>query len=72
VDKDSLCRLFTNLPTRCIVFLKDIDTVNTMHSRQCRIVTIKQDTTTSSTKEKLVGKVSLSTLLNVIDSVTLL
>ena len=34
-------------------------------------MTIKQDSTTSSTKEKLAGKVSLSTLLNVINGVTL-
>jgi hypothetical protein len=45
------------------VLLKDIDSVNATHSRQHGIVTAGQDATTSSTKEKPEGKVSLSALL---------
>jgi chaperone BCS1 len=61
VDEDSLRGLFAELPARCVVLLEDIDAVNATHSRQ--------DVTTSSTKERPEGKVSLSALLNAIDGV---
>jgi chaperone BCS1 len=70
VDEDSLRGLFAELPARCVVLLEDIDTVNGTHSRQHGRVTAGQDATTSSTKEKPEGKVSLSALLNAIDGVT--
>jgi hypothetical protein len=62
VDEDSLRGLFAELPARCVVLLEDIDTVSATHSRQHGRVTAGQDATTSSTKEKPEGKVSLSAL----------
>jgi chaperone BCS1 len=69
VDEDSLHELYTDLPARCVILLEDIDAVNTIYSRQSGTVVLGGGKTTSSTKEKPEGKVSLSTLLNAIDSV---
>ena len=67
--KGLLYDLCSELPVHCIVLLEDIDTINTVHSRLYRTVTPGQDDTTSPVKEKLEGTVSLSVLLNIIDSI---
>ena len=70
VDDDSLGELFIELLLYCVILLEDIDAVNTIHSRQYRTVSAGQDATSSLTKEKPGGKVSLSALLNIIDGVS--
>ena len=69
VDDDSLDELFNKLPARCVVLLEDIDAVNSTHSRQRGTVTATQHDTTFSAREKPEAKVSLFTLLNVIDGI---
>ena len=70
LNEESLHNLYSELPVHCIVLLKDIDTINTIYSRLYRTVTLGQDNTTGLVKEKLEGKVSLSVLLNIIDSIS--
>lgn len=65
LDDDLLDELFSALPDRCLVLLEDIDAVDAAHSR---LVTPRQDHTSSSVKEGH-GKVSLSALLNAIDGI---
>jgi chaperone BCS1 len=69
VDDSSLGELFTELPTHCVILLEDIDAVDTTQSRQRGTVKTGQDETSSSTKGKSQGRVSLSALLNVLDGV---
>jgi chaperone BCS1 len=71
IDDNSLNALFTELPAHCVILLENIDAVNATQSRQCKPVKTNQDETSSSTKGKSQGKVSLSALLNVLDSVSL-
>jgi mitochondrial chaperone BCS1 len=71
VDNDLLHVLFTELPVRCVVLVEDIDTANATYSREQRTVKPGQDHTSSSDKEKQEGEVSLSALLNTINSVGL-
>ena len=70
LDKGLLYNLYSELPVYCIVLLEDIDTINTIHSQLYRTVTLEQDDITSPTKEKPEGRVSLSVLLNIIDSIS--
>jgi chaperone BCS1 len=69
VDDDSLDELFNKLPARCVMLLEDIDAINSTHSRQRGTATARQHDTTFSAKDKPEGKVSLSTLLNVINGI---
>jgi len=69
VGDSSLGELFSELPAHCVILLEDIDAVDATQSRQRGTVKTGQDETNSSTKEKSQGRVSLSTLLNVIDGV---
>ena len=70
VDDDLLGELFTALPLYYIILLEDIDTANTIYSRKYRTVgTVVYDSTRSLVKEKPGGKVTLSGLLNTIDSI---
>ncbi|KAH9209107.1 hypothetical protein DL95DRAFT_478463, partial [Leptodontidium sp. 2 PMI_412] len=65
----SLSKLFTKLPANCIVLIEDINAVNTTQSRQRRTVETSQDEIGLNGKSQ--GRVSLSALLNVLDSVSL-
>ena len=69
VDDSSLGALFTELPARCVILLEDIDAVDATQSRQRGPVKTSQDETSSATKGKSQGRVSLSALLNVLDGV---
>jgi chaperone BCS1 len=69
VDDSSLGELFTELPAHCVILLEDIDAVDATRSRQRGTAKTGQDETSSSTKGKSQGRVSLSALLNVLDGV---
>jgi chaperone BCS1 len=69
VDDSSLGALFTELPAHCVILLEDIDAVDATRSRQRGTAKTGQDETSSSTKGKSQGRVSLSALLNVLDGV---
>ena len=69
VDDSSLGELFTELPAHCVILLEDIDAVDATQSRQRGTVKTGQDETSSSTKAKSQGRMSLSALLNVLDGV---
>ncbi len=69
IDDSSLGKLFTELPTHCVVLLEDVNAVDATQSRQRGTVKTSQDKTGSSTKGKSQGIVSLSALLNVLNSV---
>ncbi|KAH8744934.1 mitochondrial chaperone bcs1 [Hyaloscypha sp. PMI_1271] len=59
MDDSSLGELFTKLPAYCVILLEDINAVDT-----------SQDKTSSLIKGKSQGRVSLSALLNVLDSIS--
>jgi chaperone BCS1 len=69
VNNTSLDELFTELPARCVLLLKDIDAVDTTQSRQRGTVGTRQDETRSSRTGKPRGELSLSALLNALDGV---
>jgi chaperone BCS1 len=71
IDDSSLDELFTKLPARCVILLEDIDAVDATQSRQQRAVGTRQDKTRSSIKGKPREELSLSALLNVLDSIGL-
>jgi chaperone BCS1 len=71
ITEASLKGLFDKLPSRCIILLKDINAISS--NRDAKVEDSRQITTSSPSRiSKSVGKkVSLSYLLNVIDSIRL-
>jgi chaperone BCS1 len=71
INEASLKSLFAKLPSRCVILLKDIDAVSSNRSGDAETEDSRQTVTNSPSQgSKFVGgKVSLSTLLNVIDGV---
>jgi mitochondrial chaperone BCS1 len=72
-NEDTLRSLFAKLPSRCIILLEDIDAVSSKRSRDAETEGSRQIVTNSPSQESksVCGKVSLSALLNVIDSIAL-
>jgi len=76
MNEENLASLFSELPTRCVVLLEDIDTAGLTHTRdeEDEPVSVKKPKTMKSgnvvvaEKEKE-GRISLSALLNVLDGV---
>ena len=64
IREESLSSLFANLPQRCVVLLEDVDAV---HSTKSRDVAVEEEE--EEEWQGRVGKVSLSSLLNVLDGV---
>ncbi|KAH8650403.1 P-loop containing nucleoside triphosphate hydrolase protein, partial [Tricladium varicosporioides] len=62
----SLRNFFTKLPSHCVILLEDIDAVSSKRSRDSRQAVTGSP---SQQSEPVSGKVSLYTLLNVIDGV---
>lgn len=71
IDEVKLQSLFAKLPSRCVILLEDIDAVSSNRSREAEGEDARQTVTGSHSEENksIGGKVSLSTLLNVIDGV---
>lgn len=75
MNEENLASLFSELPTRCVVLLEDIDTAGLTHTREEEDEPVVKKVKKSSEgsivvaeKEKE-GKISLSALLNVLDGV---
>ena len=79
MNEENLASLFSELPSRCVVLLEDIDTAGLTHTRddqEPEKVAVKSKSSKSGkaevalvAKEESKGKISLSALLNVLDGV---
>ncbi len=71
IDDDCLRALFAELPQQCVILLEDIDAASPTRSQDTAVKDSGQIETGSSHKQtkSTQGRVSLSALLNVIDSV---
>lgn len=79
MDEENLASLFSELPSRCVVLLEDIDTAGLTHTRddtETENVAVKSKSSKSGksqvalvAKKGSKGKISLSALLNVLDGV---
>lgn len=79
MNEENLASLFSELPSRCVVLLEDIDTAgltHTRHDQEPEKVAVKSKSSKSGkaevalvAKEESKGKISLSALLNVLDGV---
>lgn len=72
--EEGLTSLFSNLPTRCLVLLEDIDTAGLTHTREEPDATPAPDSNPNSPKPPSTntgsgGRLSLSGLLNILDGV---
>jgi chaperone BCS1 len=67
INKATLTSLFAKLPSRCVILLKDIDAVSS--NRDAKTKDSRQIMAPSQERKPASEKVSLSTLLNVIDGV---
>jgi chaperone BCS1 len=70
-DEARLKSLFAKLPSRCVILLEDIDAVSSNRSGDAEGEDSRQIVTSSPSQgnKSIGGKISLSTLLNVIDGV---
>jgi chaperone BCS1 len=70
-DEARLKSLFAKLPSRCVILLEDIDAVSSNRSGNAEGEDSRQIVTSSPSQgnKSVGGKISLSTLLNVIDGV---
>ena len=79
MNEENLASLFSELPSRCVVLLEDIDTAGLTHTRddqEPEKVAVKSKSSKSGksevalvAKEESRGRISLSALLNVLDGV---